>query len=81
MHLTGSKYYGSVLYLQCQKQIEQAVRTVDTEKDLQSLVDQTSVTAEDNKAEFLMADYFVRPYVQISSLYCAVLETYCFVYS
>ncbi|XP_062389959.1 nostrin [Sardina pilchardus] len=49
--------FGQTL-LHCQKQIEQAVRTVDMDKDLQSLVDQTSVTAEDNKAEFLMADYF-----------------------
>ncbi|XP_012691792.2 nostrin [Clupea harengus] len=49
--------FGQTL-LHCQKQIEQATRTVDMEKDLQSLVDKTSVTAEDNKAEFLMADYF-----------------------
>ncbi|XP_041940180.1 nostrin [Alosa sapidissima] len=49
--------FGQTL-LHCQKQIEQTVRTVDMDKDLQSLVDQTSVTAEDNKAEFLMADYF-----------------------
>lgn len=69
VHSTGSKCYGSVLYLQCQKQIEQAIKTVDMEKDLQSLVDQTSVTAEDNKAEFLMADYFVRPLVQMSKLF------------
>ncbi|XP_063070741.1 nostrin [Engraulis encrasicolus] len=42
----------------CQKQIEQAIMTVDMEKDLQSLVDETTVTADDNKAEFLMTDYF-----------------------
>ncbi|XP_026073229.1 nostrin [Carassius auratus] len=40
------------------KQIEQAVRKVDVEKDIQSLVEDVSATADDNKAEFLMADYF-----------------------
>uniref|UniRef100_A0A8C1GIP2 Osteoclast-stimulating factor 1 n=1 Tax=Cyprinus carpio TaxID=7962 RepID=A0A8C1GIP2_CYPCA len=40
------------------KQIEQAVRKVDVEKDIQSLVEDVSATEDDNKAEFLMADYF-----------------------
>ncbi|XP_059418507.1 nostrin [Carassius carassius] len=40
------------------KQIEQAVRKVDVEKDIQSLVEDVSATADDNKAQFLMADYF-----------------------
>uniref|UniRef100_A0A668AU18 Osteoclast-stimulating factor 1 n=1 Tax=Myripristis murdjan TaxID=586833 RepID=A0A668AU18_9TELE len=40
------------------KQIEQAIQRVDMEKDMQTLVEETSITTEDNKAEFLMADYF-----------------------
>uniref|UniRef100_A0A671Q7M7 Osteoclast-stimulating factor 1 n=1 Tax=Sinocyclocheilus anshuiensis TaxID=1608454 RepID=A0A671Q7M7_9TELE len=40
------------------KQIEQAVRKVDVEKDIQLLLEDVSATADDNKAEFLMADYF-----------------------
>ncbi|KAJ8012802.1 hypothetical protein DPEC_G00046650 [Dallia pectoralis] len=41
-----------------QKQIEQAIQRVDMEKDFQILVEETNETAEDNKAEFLLADYF-----------------------
>ncbi|XP_070832119.1 nostrin [Chaetodon trifascialis] len=41
-----------------QRQIEQAVQRVDMEKDIQTLVEENSITAEDNRAEFLMADYF-----------------------
>ncbi|NP_001107076.1 nostrin [Danio rerio] len=40
------------------KQIDQAVRRVDVEKDIQSLVEDVATTADENKAEFLMADYF-----------------------
>ncbi|XP_077073145.1 nostrin isoform X1 [Siphateles boraxobius] len=40
------------------KQIELAVRRVDVEKDIQSLVEDVGATADENKAEFLMADYF-----------------------
>lgn len=55
------KLYHSFLlyYLQRQKQIEQAIQKVDVEKDIQNLVE-TGVTAEENKAKFLMTDYFVR---------------------
>ncbi|XP_010889206.2 nostrin isoform X2 [Esox lucius] len=41
-----------------QKQIEQAIQRVDVEKDILILLEETSGTAEDNKAEFLMTDYF-----------------------
>ncbi|XP_034042973.1 nostrin [Thalassophryne amazonica] len=41
-----------------QKQLEQSVQRVDMDKDLQMLVEENSITTEDNKAEFLMADYF-----------------------
>uniref|UniRef100_A0A8B9JBZ0 Nitric oxide synthase trafficking n=1 Tax=Astyanax mexicanus TaxID=7994 RepID=A0A8B9JBZ0_ASTMX len=44
--------------LQSEKQIEEAIGRVDVEKDLQTLVEDTCVTAEDTEAEFLMADYF-----------------------
>ncbi|XP_028249210.1 nostrin isoform X4 [Parambassis ranga] len=41
-----------------QKQIEQAVQRVNMDKDIQAVVEENSITAEENKAEFLMADYF-----------------------
>uniref|UniRef100_A0A8C3AZZ8 Osteoclast-stimulating factor 1 n=1 Tax=Cyclopterus lumpus TaxID=8103 RepID=A0A8C3AZZ8_CYCLU len=41
-----------------QRQIEQTVQRVDMDKDIQTLVRENSITAEDHKAEFLMADYF-----------------------
>ncbi|XP_075959940.1 nostrin [Anarhichas minor] len=41
-----------------QRQIEQTVQRVDMDKDIQTLVKENSITAEDHKAEFLMADYF-----------------------
>ncbi|KAJ8282356.1 hypothetical protein COCON_G00048750 [Conger conger] len=49
--------FGQTL-IHCQKQIEHAITKVDVEKDIQMLVEETSVTTEDNKAEFLLADYF-----------------------
>ncbi|XP_046902893.1 nostrin [Hypomesus transpacificus] len=49
--------FGQTL-LHSQKQIDQASQKIDVEKDIQSFVEYTSVTAEDNTAEFLMADYF-----------------------
>ncbi|XP_051566872.1 nostrin isoform X1 [Myxocyprinus asiaticus] len=42
---------------QSHKQIDQAIKKVDVEKD-QSLVEDIGATEDDNKAEFLMADYF-----------------------
>ncbi|XP_005723496.1 nostrin [Pundamilia nyererei] len=41
-----------------QTQIEQAVQRVDTDKDIQALVEENRNTTEDHKVEFLMADYF-----------------------
>uniref|UniRef100_A0A672KDN3 Nostrin-like n=1 Tax=Sinocyclocheilus grahami TaxID=75366 RepID=A0A672KDN3_SINGR len=46
------------LFMTSHKQIEQAVHKVDVEKDIQSLVEDVSATADESKAEFLMADYF-----------------------
>ncbi|XP_028846652.1 nostrin isoform X1 [Denticeps clupeoides] len=49
----------SLWYLgQCQNNINQVIRTADMEGDIAALVEETSVTAVDNKAEFLIADYF-----------------------
>ncbi|KAK3543589.1 hypothetical protein QTP70_023919, partial [Hemibagrus guttatus] len=48
--------------LKSQEQIEEAVRRVDVEKDIQTLVENTCITADDNKAEFLIVDYFVRSF-------------------
>lgn len=50
----------SLCCLQGQKQIEQAVQRVDMDKDLQALVEENNVMTENQKAEFLMTDYFVR---------------------
>ncbi|GAA6231216.1 nostrin isoform X2 [Lates japonicus] len=41
-----------------QRQIEQLVQRVDMDKDIQTLVEENRITAEDNKAEFLIVDYF-----------------------
>ncbi|XP_029968529.1 nostrin [Salarias fasciatus] len=41
-----------------QSQIQQAAQRVDMDKDIQTLVEVNSITAADNKSEFLMADYF-----------------------
>ncbi|KAM4731020.1 nostrin [Anableps anableps] len=41
-----------------QKQIEQTVQRVDVDKDMQTLMEESCNTTEDNKIEFLMADYF-----------------------
>ncbi|KAL7881880.1 hypothetical protein AOLI_G00087290 [Acnodon oligacanthus] len=54
--LHTSSYSKTLLH--SEQQTEQAIRRVDMEKDLQNLVEDTCVTADDNKAEFLMADYF-----------------------
>uniref|UniRef100_W5MNP9 Osteoclast-stimulating factor 1 n=2 Tax=Lepisosteus oculatus TaxID=7918 RepID=W5MNP9_LEPOC len=49
--------FGKTLII-CQKQIDQAIKNVNVEKDIRTLVEETTVTSEDNKAEFLLADYF-----------------------
>ncbi|XP_054887585.1 nostrin isoform X2 [Poeciliopsis prolifica] len=41
-----------------QKQIEQTAQRVDVDKDIQTLMEEIGNTNEDNKIEFLMADYF-----------------------
>ncbi|XP_035995273.1 nostrin isoform X2 [Fundulus heteroclitus] len=41
-----------------QTQIEQTAQRVDMDQDMQTLVDESCNIAEDNKIEFLMADYF-----------------------
>ncbi|XP_060784799.1 nostrin [Neoarius graeffei] len=44
--------------LHSQEQIEAAARRVDVEKDVEALVENTCVTADDDMAEFLIVDYF-----------------------
>ncbi|XP_027879036.1 nostrin isoform X2 [Xiphophorus couchianus] len=41
-----------------QKQIDQTAQRVDVDKDIQTLMEESGNTNEDNKIEFLMADYF-----------------------
>lgn len=45
--------------LQGQRRIEQAVQGVDMDKDVRTLVEQSSITTEDTRTELLMTDYFV----------------------
>uniref|UniRef100_A0A8D3E4J4 Osteoclast-stimulating factor 1 n=1 Tax=Scophthalmus maximus TaxID=52904 RepID=A0A8D3E4J4_SCOMX len=54
LHMSG---FGQTLK-HGQRQIEQLAQRVDMDKDIQTLVEENRVPAEDNKAEFLMADYF-----------------------
>ncbi|XP_048842560.1 nostrin isoform X2 [Brienomyrus brachyistius] len=49
--------FGQTL-IHCQKQIDQAIKRVNVEMDIEMLVQQTSATSEDNKTEFLLPDYF-----------------------
>uniref|UniRef100_A0A672YEH3 Osteoclast-stimulating factor 1 n=1 Tax=Sphaeramia orbicularis TaxID=375764 RepID=A0A672YEH3_9TELE len=41
-----------------QKQIEQTIQRVDMDRDIETLLTENSITADNSKAEFLMADYF-----------------------
>ncbi|XP_061579539.1 nostrin isoform X2 [Cololabis saira] len=41
-----------------QRQMEQAVQRVDIDKDIKALIEENRITVDDNKAGFLMADYF-----------------------
>ncbi|XP_062862734.1 nostrin [Trichomycterus rosablanca] len=54
--LHTSSYSQTLLH--SQKQVDQAISRVDVEKDVQTLLDDTCVTADDNQAEFLMTDYY-----------------------
>ncbi|CAN9497786.1 unnamed protein product [Ophioblennius macclurei] len=54
LHMTG---FGQTLE-HGHRQIEQAVQRVDVDKDIHTLVEMNSLIPGDNKAEFLMADYF-----------------------
>ncbi|KAJ3591656.1 hypothetical protein NHX12_006788 [Muraenolepis orangiensis] len=49
--------FGQTL-LHGQRTIEQALQRVNLQKDIQSLLEETTSTAQENKADFLMADYF-----------------------
>ncbi|XP_075034767.1 nostrin [Mixophyes fleayi] len=42
----------------CQSQIDQAIRSIDVEKDIQTFMEETSIFTEDNKSEFLLLDYY-----------------------
>ncbi|CAB1435036.1 unnamed protein product [Pleuronectes platessa] len=54
LHMSG---FGQTLK-HGQRQIELLVQKVDMDKDIQMLVEENRITADDNTAEFLMADYF-----------------------
>lgn len=41
------------------RQVEQDIQKVDMDGDVQVLVQENNITTDDNKAEFLMTDYFV----------------------
>ncbi|KAM4626400.1 nostrin [Discoglossus pictus] len=42
----------------CQNQIDQAIRSIDVEKDIQTFMEETTIFSEDNKSEFLLLDYY-----------------------
>jgi len=47
------------LALQCHTQIHCAISKIDIEKDIQALMEETTVSSTENKSEFLLTDYFV----------------------
>ena len=47
------------LALQCHTQIHCAISQIDIEKDIQALMEETTVSSTENKSEFLLTDYFV----------------------
>lgn len=55
---TDTNTFKSCIF-QGHRQVEQAVQKVDMDGDVQVLVQENNITTDDNKAEFLMTDYFV----------------------
>ncbi|XP_029463759.1 nostrin [Rhinatrema bivittatum] len=49
--------FGQTL-ITCQMQIDHAMRQVEVEKDIQTFIQETSLFSEENKAEFLLTDYY-----------------------
>ncbi|KAM3917136.1 nostrin [Leptodactylus fuscus] len=49
--------YGQTLSA-CQSQIDQAIKSIDVEKDIQTFMEETTIFTEDNKSEFLLLDYY-----------------------
>ncbi|KAM9305973.1 nostrin [Gastrophryne carolinensis] len=49
--------YGQTLGV-CQNQIDQAIKNIDVEKDIQAFMEETTIFTEDNKSEFLLLDYY-----------------------
>lgn len=49
--------YGQTLSV-CQSQIDQAIKNIDVEKDIQAFMEETTIYTEDNKSEFLLLDYY-----------------------
>ncbi|XP_011358440.1 nostrin [Pteropus vampyrus] len=43
----------------CHEQIHCAISKIDVEKDIQALIEETAISATENKSEFLLTDYFV----------------------
>ncbi|XP_039711271.1 nostrin isoform X2 [Pteropus medius] len=42
----------------CHEQIHCAISKIDVEKDIQALIEETAISATENKSEFLLTDYF-----------------------
>ncbi|XP_071977905.1 nostrin [Engystomops pustulosus] len=49
--------YGQTLTA-CQNQIDQAIKSIDVEKDIQTFMEETTIFTQDNKSEFLLLDYY-----------------------
>lgn len=63
--------------LQGHRQIEQAIQKVDMDGDVQVLVQENSIITDDNKAEFLMTDYFVSMFQSMTSKFYTVWVLGC----
>ncbi|DBA13636.1 TPA: hypothetical protein GDO54_018431, partial [Pyxicephalus adspersus] len=49
--------YGQTLSA-CQNQIDQAIKNIDVENDIQAFMEETTIFTEDSKSEFLLLDYY-----------------------
>ncbi|XP_069472359.1 nostrin isoform X2 [Ambystoma mexicanum] len=49
--------FGQTLAM-CHQQIDNAISKVDVEKDIKNFMEETSLSSEENKSEYLLTDYF-----------------------
>ncbi|KAJ1188297.1 hypothetical protein NDU88_005059 [Pleurodeles waltl] len=49
--------FGETLAM-CQKQIDNAISKIDVERDIKNFMEETSISSEENKSEYLLTDYY-----------------------